>query len=473
MNEAHEHRHLPWGPFSLAFFGMAFARAWVSLVFVLPGGALPFSALPHIAFDAAYVLAGAAAVVLARRIVPYAERHWSFAATLIGMLIASCAFAMTSVLPPGLRDEVFLVAALTGGAAFLSCSLLNAEALAGTSILRIALYLSGSNLLGSVLVFFLRWVPPVQLAVSVFFLPIIAVVLIRGAWESLPVVDRQKAGYPRRPFPWKLFVLLGLFAFAYGLRSETLVMGAGRHSSFSTALVAGCVFFTAYFFPQHFDVSRLCRAPLPLMLCGISLLPVEGVLGQTASSYLISMGFTLMRLLAGLLIYDMSKRTGMAIVPLVAAHATTQFLVVVGNGLPGLLERFFGEPVEVAVVSIVVCIVLAVSFVLLFSQSDFVGRWGMGVLEAGSLEAEENREVDLLARCAELAKSYHLTPREEEVLREMGHRKGSKEIMRNLVIAEGTLKAHVRHIYEKTGVHTRSELYGLLGQHDRGSDDGV
>lgn len=463
MGDLHERRHLPWGPYSLAFFGMAFARAWVSLVFVLPGAGAPFAALPHGVFDVAYVLASLLAVAFARRIVPHAGRPWAFLATLAGMVAASASFVLAPVLPLLTCEVLLPMATFVGGVAFLSCSLLNAEALVGTSLLRITLYLSGSSLFGSVLIFFLRWVPAVQMGVLVLLLPVIAIALIHGAWGSLAPSDRQKAGYPSCALPWKLFALLALFSLVYGLRSETLAAGAGRHSSVSTALVAGAIFLVAYFFPHRLDVARLCRAPLPLMLCGILLLPVEGVLGQAVSSYLVSMSFTLMTLVTGVLIYDMSKRTGMAIVPLVAARAATQVFVMLGGWLPGWLGGMVGVQVEGVVVSVVVCVAVAALFFLLFSRRDFVERWGMRVLEASSLAAEDSREADVLARCAELAANRRLTPREEEVLRELARGKSSKDIMRNLVIAPGTFKAHVRHIYEKLDVHSREELCELVG----------
>ncbi|MFR3272808.1 MAG: LuxR C-terminal-related transcriptional regulator [Slackia sp.] len=34
---------------------------------------------------------------------------------------------------------------------------------------------------------------------------------------------------------------------------------------------------------------------------------------------------------------------------------------------------------------------------------------------------------------------------------------------RELFIANGTAKAHVRHIYQKLDIHTRQELFDMLG----------
>lgn len=70
----------------------------------------------------------------------------------------------------------------------------------------------------------------------------------------------------------------------------------------------GGFFIVVYFFSDRFSVSALFRSPLLLMVCGLLLIPAEGILGTTAAGYLISMGMSLMSLLIALLFYDLSKR---------------------------------------------------------------------------------------------------------------------------------------------------------------------
>lgn len=50
-----------------------------------------------------------------------------------------------------------------------------------------------------------------------------------------------------------------------------------------------------------------------------------------------------------------------------------------------------------------------------------------------------------------------LSPREFEVLGLMARGLRNKEIASALVIAESTIKVHVRHVFEKLGVRTRTE----------------
>jgi len=51
-----------------------------------------------------------------------------------------------------------------------------------------------------------------------------------------------------------------------------------------------------------------------------------------------------------------------------------------------------------------------------------------------------------------------LSPREREVYELLTQGRSNKDIARSLFISESTTKVHVRHIYEKLGVHTRAEL---------------
>ena len=70
--------------------------------------------------------------------------------------------------------------------------------------------------------------------------------------------------------------------------------------------------------------------------------------------------------------------------------------------------------------------------------------------EAESLQAaavaEKGAEVDADAVTAEL----------------LAEGKSLSGVAHELIIAEGTAKAHTRHIYEKLGINTRQELLDLL-----------
>jgi ATP/maltotriose-dependent transcriptional regulator MalT len=57
-----------------------------------------------------------------------------------------------------------------------------------------------------------------------------------------------------------------------------------------------------------------------------------------------------------------------------------------------------------------------------------------------------------------LRRNERLSPRERDVYELIAQGRSNKEIARTLFISESTAKVHVRHIFEKLGVHTRAEL---------------
>ena len=85
-----------------------------------------------------------------------------------------------------------------------------------------------------------------------------------------------------------------------------------------------------------------------------------------------------------------------------------------------------------------------------------------GLLVTARLGGAE-RTIDLTdARCKELVTSLGLTPREADVFRLLARGNNTLRIQDELGITKNTLKYHVRHIYEKAGVHSQQELIDLL-----------
>lgn len=80
--------------------------------------------------------------------------------------------------------------------------------------------------------------------------------------------------------------------------------------------------------------------------------------------------------------------------------------------------------------------------------------------ERDNVEKLTGRSMD--EHLAAIADAHGLTQREREIfiLWATGH--GSKYIQDTLVISAATVKTHVRHIYEKCGVHNRAEVIALL-----------
>jgi DNA-binding NarL/FixJ family response regulator len=82
-----------------------------------------------------------------------------------------------------------------------------------------------------------------------------------------------------------------------------------------------------------------------------------------------------------------------------------------------------------------------------------------------------SRDVDL-ARSAGIAlprpqrKGDLLSAREWEILDLLSQGRSNRQIGETLFISESTAKVHVRHIFEKLGVHTRVEAVAWLSRGD-------
>lgn len=422
----------------------------------------PFFAVPRGANSVPAVL-GIAATLLARRIVPLSSHHWARFGSLAAMLAASlCLIAAPEF--PSAAVPLATAGALLGAFGFCAILLMFNEAIVPLSLIRIALFTAASRFIAVPMTYLCQGLAGTRFALVLVLLPLLSLGCLALAFRSLPERERVVRPYPKFSYPWKPLAVLCIYAFAYGMRTAQLPEGAGVHSSLSTALVMGGFFVVVYFFSDRFSVSALFRSPLLLMVCGVLLIPAEGVLGTTAAGYLISMGMTLMSLLISLLFYDLSKRMGIAIVALTGIMRVNTLFTLWGAGCTDLLGRTgLDEGTQSILVSAAVVMLVLASTLMLLSERDLASRWGIKLLETENLAADSLRAEAIAERCDAVSASCHLSPREDEICRLIASGKTNQQIERELFIASGTLKAHIQHIYVKCDVHSRKELIALCG----------
>ena len=444
------------------------ARAWATLTFTGTSGAgvlgAPSSDFDsHLTFDIAFIAVSILVVLLFRRLVPLNENRVVKAVS-SGCMAAASLLCVATAWIPGASLGLMVAGSLAAGVGYGLFLLLAAEVLATFSLLRIFLFLSGAMLLGSVITFVCEGLVGLQAQAMLVLLPLLATLCLQGAYEHVPAADRPKRGVPKFSYPWKLFVLYGLYAFAYGMRANQLVAGAGRHSSASTFILMAVLFATAYFASKRFNIGLLYRSPVVLMVCGFLLVPAESLFGTAASSYLIAISYSLMSFLVMFLLFDIAKRLGVAIVAFMAIKNAEQLLQLAGGGATDALGML-GLPAstEALAVTVIVSVLILAATVLLFSEKELASKWGVSILEEGGLVQRTAEEERAAERVEELSRTYRLSPREQEVLALLAEGKTGRVIQQELFIAEGTFKAHTRHIYEKMGINSRKELFELLG----------
>lgn len=341
------------------------------------------------------------------------------------------------------------------------------EAVSSLSTLRVVLCFSSAYVLGGFLAFLGNGMAPLQLAVLLTALPLTACACVRAAFRSIPEAALPHRLFPRFSYPWKLYVLMALYSFAYGLRQMQMVDGTGRGSTSATMIASAVVFASAWFFADRVVLIKASRAPMLFMVCGFLLVPAQSVMGDAVSSYLISISYTLMHVFTLVLLCSMARKSGVPAPVLVAPLYAVQLLTMVGVGVDAGLGALGMSAVAQSTVSVVmVALLVALITLLLLSERRWDSHWTV-VLDDDSLAEESSREGAVAARCDELSARCGLSPREDEIMRLLARKKTMAAIARDLYIAEGTVKAHVRHIYEKAGINTRKDLLELLGVGDR------
>ena len=108
------------------------------------------------------------------------------------------------------------------------------------------------------------------------------------------------------------------------------------------------------------------------------------------------------------------------------------------------------------VVTIIACVVM-VSFILI-SEHGGNANWGIFPKNVAAPYMGEAPN----GRIREVGSTFGLSKREVEVLGLLAEGATPGSIAIKLSLAEGTVKAHVQHIYQKTDCHSRKELMALV-----------
>lgn len=82
--------------------------------------------------------------------------------------------------------------------------------------------------------------------------------------------------------------------------------------------------------------------------------------------------------------------------------------------------------------------------------------------QPGSGTSGPSSEDALAARCQKLAREHGLTARELDVLVPLVRGRSAASIASALGMSTETARTHIRHIYQKTGIHSREELMDAI-----------
>lgn len=449
----------------LTFLGFALWRAWVSLTYANPVCPLPVNAAAgHLSYDVVLAACAIAIATLSPRITPLAGRRGVYPA--IALLLGfSVAANVAALVQPAATNLLVVPATLAGGMGSALLILLWCEIYSCLAPTRVALYYALTIIGGVVLTFLLEGFRDDYLYGALIALPALSAALAHRSYQRhIPPEDRP-APSSRRLIPWKFFLILALFELVASYSSahirEAYPSLIGSHSTWTT-LVGGLVLFAwVWWFSNRLPLSTIYRAPAILVCCGLLIVPLFGIGGGVAGSFCTALGVMLFNALVLLFLCDISKRFGVSALLLFGIEEALLLVGWVGKGAALALDGqgWFGSSGP-AVGAVAAVAVIAVVTALVLNRREIDERWGIAFL--GKRPPEENERTRLERRCAQVAEEHRLTPREREVMELLAQGKSLSGVANELIIAEGTAKAHTRHIYEKLGINTRQELLDLL-----------
>ena len=428
-------------------------------------------------FDLTMVVTAVVCTLLARRLGPFFNKPAAYVLCALA-LTTSTVLMFTACWLPDAAFAVEVPATLLGGFGIALLILFWSELYGCLNPLRVAMYYAASIVAGALILYIYRGFMLPWLFAMTSILPAVSLVLLHRGFDSLPAAELPSTSWTRFSVPWKAVLFMAAYAFAYGLMEDGLYAGAfGPHSAPGTLAVAVFVFLGVALRGGRFDFGIIYRVALPLMVVALFLLPTLGHMQGMAASFCVSAGYTAQSILIMLIMANICYRYGVSALWLFGIERSVRQVSMwlgrlVTDGAQSL--DVLGGDGEL-LISLLTVVAIVAATTILFSERDLSSRWGANFLAGGTDSAAIIRKQELADRCAEVARAYKLSTREEEVLLLLAQRKTVGIIERELFIANGTAKAHVRHIYQKLDIHTRQELFDMLGVEAResGKDAGA
>lgn len=329
---------------------------------------------------------------------------------------------------------------------------------------RVAVALSASYLLTGATFFILASLASAVAAVVIALLPLASGLLLK-AYDEAGGTSRTH-GSQGRPeadtnwaFPVYPVVLMAAFKLVFNF-SLSFSLGASIYGPLGIICASALALAYALFAKEGFNPTLLFKLALPCMVAGLLMISWVRV-GAGVATLFSNAGNIAFELFSLMVMAEACRRWN--IKPMwvfgileAASYAST----CAGKILGGLFTAAYpGGTFESSAVMTVAVVALVTLCTFFPSERLALRTFG----DAG----ESKGLVGVELMCATVSRRYGLSRREEEVLGLLVQQMSAAQIGEELAISRSTVKSHVRHIYEKTGVHSREELEALVASGGR------
>lgn len=318
----------------------------------------------------------------------------------------------------------------------------------------------------------LAWVVPAAAGIALFLLlPFASLAL---TWRAaLPVLEATEAGEAPAdfsvtqpssflPLGSQLFVCLFLFRVAFGYSLRFGEVGGVPLSDFLVIVPVAAVALVVLLSRKAFPADLLAQVSVLLVVAGFFAGSTLYDLAPVASVTLLSAGNTLFDMVAWVALVAIAARNERGAVAAFAwGRGLTGLGTIVGAALGVLANGLLGSGSYGAAVMGGLLILVFVGYALIGLKTFSFSATIAGVTPVDEAVANAP-ERDFEARCRAVAERFGLSPRELEVFMMLARGRDRAYIQEQLVVSRNTVKAHVKHVYAKLGIHTHQELIDLV-----------
>ena len=287
---------------------------------------------------------------------------------------------------------------------------------------------------------------------------------------SLPVLRGTVSRMWRPVFGTSVFCFMSGLMMQISGQQQLPLATVQQTSILSSAAVVAVLLVPVLVVKRALHMERLFKLALPLSAAGFLLLPILWNAAGGIVNAFAQLGSMVAGLILWCLLADVARDTQLpsALVfsaALACIDAAQLFGVLVGFVFADNLTQDSIALATIALVSLYLLSMLSL-FVFKDREGDFdeidsEGRplgQKTSLLGDGTLADERRRAC----RVNEAADEFALTTREKEVLSLLAQGRTVRGISERLYVSENTVKYHIKGIYQKMGVHTRSELIDRL-----------
>ena len=434
----------------------------------------------------------------------------------LGILAAAATWMVRSFAPAGATNPLFMAGCVLTGVGTSGVALRLGSVYSKVGSRRALMYTACSFVLAAALYFAVVGMPGEVGPVLMALLPVVAVTFTMTVADTVdaPAIrpDDARDSYELpRGFTLRLVVGIAVFSAIAGvtqgysaLKSPETSLGAnGSAIVLGMGLVALVVYTLAAARGENFDYARLYYPIILLLVAGLLIAPLLGSGSSPFGAVFVGVAYACFIMMVWCLLAQTAYSTGISATRVYgvgrgASAAGTTIGWAVGLALVNSGD--FNAMVSMSIASVFVLLMMAL-FVLndatigsvlrtehvlditrmpaegpqasaepLASDSEGLDKiappadeeaWDTPEDDADE-ETGERRKGAWARKCDAVCDAYRLSERERDVLYLLAKGRSIGYIAEYLHVSFNTSKSHVRHVYVKTGVHTRQELLDLV-----------